>query len=265
MDARVPVTWYNFVKIENNNLSISLEIINYLKEFINFALKKDFVIIIDMHHDDHTWLNIAGTEKEFKKVKLQYKHIWEIVAREFKNYNENLIFEGMNEIIDRSDSNHSDWWGHNKILFKRLNILYKTFVKTVRKFSMLNKKRTLMISTYGAQIHHNALKHFKMVKDKNIIVDLHHYSIKKDNSYFIEKFEPTFKYLINKNIPIFLGEVGVKKEFIQDFDYIKNYLEFLNLHHIKFALWDNGSDRSFINRETAKFSCNKIKDLLTKN
>lgn len=168
--VRIPVTWSNFVSIENNKISISKEIFNYLKEIINYGLSKNFVVILDMHHDDQTWLNIAGTNKEFKKVKNQYVSLWEIIAFEFKDYNENLIFEGMNEVIDRSNKEEYDWWGHKQFLFKRLKVLYKLFIKSVRKFSQNNKERTLMISTYGAQIHHNALKNFKMVKDNNTML-----------------------------------------------------------------------------------------------
>ena len=263
--VRIPVTWCNFINTNNNKISISNEVLDYLKELINYGISKDFIIIVDMHHDDQTWLNIACSKKEFKLVKKQYKKIWEIIAFTFKDYNQNLIFEGMNEVIDRTNTEKYDWWGKKNFLFKNLNKLHNIFIRTVRRYSFQNKNRTLMIPTYGAQIHQHALKHFKMVKDKNIIIDLHYYSKEKDKIYFEEKFKEVFEYLINKKIPIFMGEIGSKKEFIQDFSYIKNYIDFLSLHNIKFALWDNGSSRSFINRQTAKFTHTELINYLKTN
>ena len=260
--VRLPVTWCNFIQIKNKKLSISAELINHLKEIIDYAISKDFIVILDMHHDDKTWLDIACSNKEFKQVKKQFLNIWKVVSFQFKNFNNNLIFEGMNEIINRHYKERDDWWGHYNLCFKRINALYKVFVKTARKF---NKTRTLMISTYGAQIHHNALKHFKMVKDENVIVDLHFYIKEKEQSYLKEHFKFVFEDLISKNIPIFMGEIGVKKAFVQDFDLLKNYVDFLNLHNIKYALWDNGSNRCFINRETAKFSHLELKKQFRKN
>ena len=252
--VRIPVTWSNFIIIKNNKLSIRKDVFNYLNELISYGISKEFIIILDMHHDDQTWLKIATTNQEFKKVKLQYIELWKTIANEFKDYDENLIFEGMNEVVDRTDSENHDWWGKKNILFKRLNHLYKLFVKTIRNYGENNKNRTLMISTYGAQIHHHALKHFKMVKDKNTIVDMHYYTRHNTIQHFEEKFAPTFKYLTTKNIPIILGEIGTKKDCLTDFNIIETYLNFAKQHNIKCVLWDNGSSRSFINRETAQLS-----------
>lgn len=251
--VRIPVTWYNFILIKKNKISISKEVFDHLKEIINYALLNDFIIVLDMHHDDQTWLSVSGTNKEFDRVKKQYEKIWKIIAYEFKDYDKRLIFEGMNEIIDRSNPEKYDWWGHDKTFFKRLYVLYKLFIKSVRRFSKNNKFRTLMISTYGAQIHRHALKYFKMCKDSNIIVDLHYYSKHISVEDLENDFAQTFEYLKKKDIPFFMGEIGMKKELIDNKSAFKTYISFLNSHKIKYALWDNGSSRKFIDRETAQF------------
>lgn len=263
--VRIPVTWCNFITIKNKKVSISAELINHLKEIINYGISKDFIIILDMHHDDQTWLKVACSKKEFKQVRNQYKNIWKNIAFEFKDFNENLIFEGMNEVIDRSNPEKFDWWGHNQLHYKRLNSLYNLFVKSVRKFSLENKKRTLMLSTYGAQIHTQALKRFKMVRDKNTIVDLHHYTRLNTIKHLEEQFMSVFQYLTSKNIPIVLGEIGAKKDCFEDFSIIENYLNFAKSHNLKCILWDNGSSRTFINRQTAKLTHNKLKIYLKNN
>jgi endoglucanase len=264
--VRITVTWCNFITIKNNRIYISNEVINHLKEIIRCAIKNEFIVILNMHHDDQTWLTVAAEKKEFNQIKKQYKKIWENIAFEFKDFNNNLIFEGMNEVIDRSNPEKFDWWGHNKQHFKNLYNLYNLFIKSVRKFSKPNKVRTLMISTYGAQIHKHALKHFKMPKDKNIIVDLHYYSKHTNPEDLKKEFDPTFEYLKNNNIPFFMGEIGMKKELINNHLAFELYFNFLKSHKIKFALWDNGSSRTFINRSTAKLTKTEItKHITNKN
>ena len=259
---RIPVTWCNFIINENNNISISKEVVKHLKNIIDYAINKNLYVILDMHHDDHNWLTVACSNKEFKVIKEHFSKIWQIIAFEFKDYGDNLIFEGMNEIVDRSNKEHHDWIGFKKIFYKRLNKLYSVFVKNVRQFSQNNKERTLMISTYGAQIHDIAIKNFKMTKDDNIILDMHFYSRHNDLEYYEKKFKYVFSKLIKKNIPVILGEIGAKKEAVQDFSILKTYLNFAKQHNIKCVLWDNGSSRSFINRETGEFTHNELKDYL---
>ena len=251
---RIPITWCNFINIDNNVVIISTNFIEYLKEIVDKALASGFVVIIDMHHDDQTWLKVACTKKEFKRVCNIYKQLWTKISYIFKDYNENLVFEGMNEIIDRSDPEYYDWLGKKKVFFKRISKLYKVFIESVRQFSDNNKERVIMISTYGAQIHDIALKNFKYPKDDNIIVDLHFYSKHTDIEYYNRKFEYVKKYLINKNIPIILGEIGTKKGFEQNIEIIKVYKKYADSLNIKCVLWDNGKGRRFVDRTSGKLT-----------
>ena len=258
---RIPVTFCNFLSADKN-ISISSELFKHLKTIIDYAIKKDFYVILDMHHDDQTWLDIAANKKEFKEICNQYFCIWQIVAKEFKDYNHHLIFEGMNEVIDRSNPEKHDWIGQNKSLYKNLNYLYKIFVKAVRCFSSNNLERTLIISTYGAQIHKHAFTHFKLPRDKNLIVDVHYYSKKSGIEHFEQQFKYVKKYLINKNIPLIIGECGIKKDYMFNFSILSTYLDFAKQNNIKCILWDNGSSRQVVNRETGSFTYTELKNYL---
>lgn len=245
---RVPVTWCNFVNISGDVISISSEAIDAIKNIINYAIERDMVVILDMHHDDQTWLKIACDQKEFRKICKVYVRIWDIIAYEFRNYDTNLIFEGMNEVIDRSNPIKHDWVGKDYRCYTKLNKLYKLFVKTARKHSDCNKKRILMISTYGAQIHQRALELFKKPKDKNLIVDVHYYSCHTDVDNYAKEYEWVNKYLINKGVPVILGEIGTKKDCIENPDVLKAYVKYANSVGLKYVLWDNGSSRAYVDR-----------------
>ena len=43
------------------------------ESIIDYAIEKNLYVILDMHHDDQTWLSIAGTNKEFNQVKKQFR------------------------------------------------------------------------------------------------------------------------------------------------------------------------------------------------
>lgn len=250
---RIPITWCNFINIEQGKISLSQPFLTFVKAIIDKAIQEKFVVILDMHHDDQTWLKVACSKKEFKNICKTYRNIWSLIAYSFKDYGENLIFEGMNEIIDRTDPNYYDWVGKNAIFFKRLSKLYDIFIKQARKFSVENKKRTLMISTYGAQIHEVALKNFVLPRDRNLIVDLHFYSKHTDLEYYQDKFKYIRQYFIDKHIPIVLGEIGAKKGYEDNLDIIKVYKEYADSLNIKCVLWDNGTSRKFIDRKTGEY------------
>ena len=251
---RIPITWCNFINIYKNNITLSNEFVIYLKSIIDAALQRDFIVIIDMHHDDQTWLKISCPNNEFNKICYRYKKLWKIVAYQFKDYTKNLIFEGMNEIVDRSNPDKYDWIGKDKKFYKRLNLLYKIFIKSVRRFSKNNKQRTLMISTYGAQIHKTAITNLKIPKDTNVIVDLHFYSRHTEKEYYEEAFKYVNRFLINKNIPVILGEIGVKKDCENKLEVLKAYTNYAKSINLKYILWDSGKSRKFINRETGNIA-----------
>ena len=243
---RFPITWSNFLSIKNEEVSISQEALSHIKNIVSTAIEKGFIVILDMHHDDHSWLQVSGTKKEFEKTCQRYSKIWTLLAQEFKYFSSNLIFEGMNEIIDRSNPYKEDWKGKNKLHFKRLNKL----TTICRNFSQQNMQRTLMIAPYGAQLHKNAISKLKLPKDKNIIVDVHFYSRQNDREFYDYHFQYIKKKLLKKKIPVFVGEIGVIKSMTSDLPLLKSCLDYVGSLGLKYALWDSGSTRKFIDRES---------------
>ena len=153
----------------------------------------------------------------------------------------------MNEVIKITDK--EDWVG-SEFYYNRLNELYEIFITTVRKTGGKNADRFLMITPYGAQIHKFALKGFKLPKDNNLIVDVHFYGKTDDKNVYIEYFSYLKQHFIDKNIPLIVGEIGLKKEYKDNFEYLKVLLNYMKELNLKVYLWDNGSSRKFIDRET---------------
>jgi len=144
---------------------------------------------INTHHDeyyihDNSDSNLAGeTFGLFKFTnagKIEslnvFKRIWEQIADNFKNYNEKVIFEGLNE--PRTMYTPYKWTGGNAEERGVINEHYQTFVDTVRASGGNNDKRILMVNTYGASGLDAAINGLVIPADivqNKIIVSIHSY------------------------------------------------------------------------------------------
>ncbi len=254
---RVPVTWCNFVKLDNNKYTIDESIFTELYTIVDYALSKDIVVIIDMHHDDQNWLSIANADT-FNGVIDMYRQLWTIIATKFNKYNHNVILEGMNEVIDRSNPDKYDWVGNEDVFFERLNYLYQVFVDTVRCTGGNNKTRPLMISTYGAQVHRRAMEELKLPKDDNLVLDVHYYCSSTEEYDYTKYFDRWSEYSKNNNIPVIIGECGLKKGQGDIDTFVKLYVGNASKRNLKCVLWDNGGNRKFIERTDGGISGDAI-------
>jgi len=100
--------------------------------------------------------------------------IWEQIADRFKDFPQNLIFEGQNEPRITDDSS-IEWWGNNEG-YEVLNRLNSKFVDLVRRSGGRNNQRQLIIPTYAASIGSAPVQGFVMVNDQQTTVSVHRYA-----------------------------------------------------------------------------------------
>lgn len=267
--VRVPVTWGLQLEEDNGKYTIKKDWLDRVKEVVDYCVKADTYVIVNMHHDDQSWLNISANDSDWKKIKDKYKQIWEQIAEKFKDYDEHLILEAANEItattkFDGCGDSDTDkcWWGHNQEAFDRINELYKIFVDTVRSTGENNSKRYLMLPTYGAQWYDNQID--KLVipnNDKHIIMDIHWYQA---DFYDKEKNRWVFELLKNyrdKNgISVILGETGVQKANTSEknISFGENVVKLAEEYNIPVCLWDDGGDMQLLDRRTLKWNDEKF-------
>lgn len=87
--------------------------------------------IINVQHDcgggEETWLR-ADKEMYENGMSKKYEYLWEQIAEYFKDYDEKLIFESFNEILDKNLT----WSSSNQESYEIVNKLNQLFVDTVR-------------------------------------------------------------------------------------------------------------------------------------
>ncbi|MCL1903473.1 MAG: cellulase family glycosylhydrolase [Oscillospiraceae bacterium] len=168
---RIPVTWFK-VADPDKNLTIHPNFMKRIKTVVDWAYEEGMYIILNTHHEEYlmpistidkndpdykpneknTPMEITAEDRELAESTVE--RLWEQIAEEFKDYNERLIFEGINE--PRTVLSDREWMGGFEFEREMINNLTQIFVDTVRATGGNNRYRVLMVPTYAASSHTSA-------------------------------------------------------------------------------------------------------------
>jgi hypothetical protein len=166
---RVPVTWYPHMGISTTGLKWDISTWNptsvdpawmaRVKEIVDYIIEEDMYCILNVHHDTGAsntgWLKASTTY--YSKYKSTYENLWTEIATEFKDYDDHLLFEGYNEMLDEYNSwcfaslaaagNYNATSAADS--YTAINSYAQSFVTAVRATGGNNAERNLVVSTYG--------------------------------------------------------------------------------------------------------------------
>lgn len=251
--VRVPVTWYNHMNYANN--SIDEKWMDRVEEVVNYVLDNDMICIINVHHDTGAEGWLRASTKNYEKKSARFEAIWQQVAERFKDYDDDLLFEGFNEILD----DNNEWVAPSEEATTVVNELNQIFVDTVRASGGNNETRCLIVNTYAAGGNGAVTKNFVLpedsVKDK-LIVEAHIYQPyqftaeefpeaitwehgKGTMEAYLQNMKKTF---VKNGIPVIIGEFGCvdKNNMLERTTYTQRYLDVCSKMGIKCIWWDNG-------------------------
>lgn len=252
--VRIPVSWNEHM----NGNKIDGDWLNRVNEVVDYVIDNDMYAIINVHHDDYTWLNPSKADEAAVKAKLV--SIWEQLSERFRNYDQHLLFEGMNE--PRIIGGQDEWTGGTAEEREVINHLFQAFVDTVRKSGGNNSSRALIITSHAASIEADAVNDIVVPDDDRIIVSIHYYSPwdfaggengKSDWGSDSEKKEldKGFDFLkskfIDKGVPVIIGEFGAtnKNNDSVRASYMEYYVKSAKSRGITCFIWDNGTKDEF--------------------
>ncbi len=228
--VRIPVTWGDMIDDENG-YAIDEAWIGRVQEIVDYCMDLGMYAIINIHHDgvinSGGWLNVASDDID--AVYEKYTCVWRNIANRFRDYDEHLIFESINEIscMDTDDSNK------NSDAAKKYDVpiimnLNQIFVNVVRSTGSNNEHRWLAVLSHFANAKDN---YFKMPTDsyntKNrLMYSAHIYKSTTEPRWEYNKFindknveKDGVKSMVDgiksmrtasatKNYPLILGEYG---------------------------------------------------------
>ncbi len=256
---RIPVTWYRQLS-KDGAFTVEPAFMARVKEVVDMAMSEGLYVIINMHHEE--WLNCKTLDKDYEKIGQQLAAIWRQISDTFAEYDQHLIFEGMNE--PRMKDTPSEWNG-NEAGIAAVNYLNQVFVNTVRTDAKgHNGERALMIPTYAASSSASNMIAHKLPqwngKDaENIIVSIHSYTpydfclsdtMTNFNKLFTNHTMPIDMifynikgHFINKGIPVVIGETGATNK--DNTVARENWAYYMGKqaasYGVPIVIWDNGA------------------------
>lgn len=176
---RLPVAW-SFRMDENNKIYEPLD--KRVQEIVDMAIESGMYVILNVHWDGG-WINDPkyGFSKNWNECWKKYTDIWTQICERYKDYDEHLIFESLNE-----EGCFDDVWNHysnstqdkKKTAYEILNRINQQFVNIVRDSGGKNSSRYLLIAGYATDIDLTCDENFVMPTDKKkrTMISVHYYT-----------------------------------------------------------------------------------------
>jgi len=154
---RIPVTWYNHMNAQNQ---VDAAWMARVKQVVDYVLDAGMYCILNVHHDtgdgNTHWLH--ASMDTYNSTKARYEALWQQVAETFKDYDQRLLFESYNEMLDKYNSwNFATFnrpGGYDSAdaadAYQAINSYAQSFVSVVRATGGNNARRNLVVNTYGA-------------------------------------------------------------------------------------------------------------------
>jgi len=286
---RFPVTWLYFID-DNGNINSDWKFL--VKKVVDLIIKENLYCILNIDKDGYygNWLSF-GIE-----AKNKYINLWTQIANEFKDYNNYLIFESMNEVYFYNKRYDFDY----EVLFD----FNQAFIDIIRNSGGNNIERLLIIAGAYDDLDMTCSSEYKTPVDpfNKFAISLHYYEPSPftreyyyepynwtDSSsgmvyiyepvlswgnqieYFqiIKDFELMKNTFVNKGIPVIISEVGVLTEERKKIESIREYLYMLfslssDYDGIMSCLWDTSNkeygEMNYYDRENDIWYDEKLKE-----
>ena len=269
---RVPVTWWPHMEATFNSVSwnnqtnalnpwdpeadpigtqIDKEWMDRVQEVVDYVIDEGMYCILNVHHDTGTYSTswIKASMANYNKNKDTFAAIWKQIANRFKDYDDKLIFEGYNEVLDPYDSwcystlGRPNGYNSNDAAdaYNAINSYAQLFVNTVRATGGNNAQRNLALCTYAAapgagtwNSHlQDPLKEMKKptdTTDGHIMFEVHSY-LQTDNlnncKYTVDQMLRDINTYLAPKGPVIFGEWGTSEDGVDYWnDYRENTLEY---------------------------------------
>ena len=234
--VRVPVTWYPHMDEDGK---VREDWMARVHDVVDYVINEGMYCLLNVHHDTGTtsgaW--IKADMDDYAKQKERYEYLWKQIAEEFKDYDERLLFEGYNEMLDLYNSwNFASYKTPNgydeevaRSAYDAVNAYAQSFVNTVRATGGNNLQRNLVCTIYCAcegtgstwnKHLQDPAKEMVMptdVVDNHLAVEMHYYRKLDDMEAVYKSVDllmTNLKTLLAERlgVPVIIGEWGPRND-----------------------------------------------------
>lgn len=223
---RIPVSWVMGHIVDADNMTIDEAWVNRVKEIVNYCVADGLYVIINDHWDGG-WIEVDGfsasrdsyiavDEATIVSKSDKLKKLWTNIANAFKDYDEHVVFAGLNEPFQEYNLFNT----HHKELTPILERYNQAFVDAVRSTGGNNTSRVLVVQGPSTNIS-STCSYLTMPTDSKpdrLMVEVHYYDPWNFTSGQVDtwndaasvktQFESMKTNFVDKKIPVIVGECG---------------------------------------------------------
>ncbi|MBQ3857265.1 MAG: cellulase family glycosylhydrolase [Prevotella sp.] len=225
--VRIPTSWVMGHITDAENMTIDPAWLARVKEIVDYCISDGLYVFINDHWDGG-WIEEEGFSKTSSSYEAvdetiiadkvnKLKKLWTNIATYFKDYNEYLMFAGLNEPFQE----YSLFGTRHSELTPILERYNQAFVDAVRATGGNNAKRVLIVQGPSTNIS-STVNYFNMPTDTEngkLMVEVHYYepwdfcgsNATKDwnaDASVKTSFESLKTKFVNHDIPVVIGEYG---------------------------------------------------------
>ena len=268
---RIPVSWHNHLT-DTTNYTIDSDWMARVKEIVDWAIEDGMYVILNVHHDNQTASNIATGAGKFgfaisttsttvqNKSKTYLGKVWTQIANTFKDYDEKLIFEVLNEPRDVGSA--FEWYMADSTKAKSycdvITDYENTCISAIRSTGGNNEYRYIMVPSYAASgTMQVTLSNYTLPTDTaadKLLLSTHAYSpnyfaMADSDATFGSDDEASLTSIFNflktnytdKGIGVVMGEASAsnKNNTAERIKWVNDYFTKAKNAGIPVVLWDN--------------------------
>lgn len=247
--VRIPVTWRWHIGAAPN-YTVDAAWMSRVEEVVNYVLKDGMYAIVNMHHDE--WISLMPNADQ-TAISDQITKLWTQIANRFKNSDEHLIFETMNE---PRTTDSTQWTGGTAAARTILNSYNLAAVNAIRATGGNNALRHIMIPTHAANASTTCINALVIPNnDPRIIVSLHTYypnnismggattwGTAADKTAMATELDRIYNLLPAKGRAVVIGEWGTinQDNLAVRVDHAQTYAQDVTARGMCPIWWDNG-------------------------
>ncbi|TBL68319.1 cellulase family glycosylhydrolase [Paenibacillus thalictri] len=280
--VRIPITWDVYIG-PGPDYKIDHDWMNRVEQVIDWALKRDLYVMINVHHDNYIWATQMAVDPTTGKFTDNFNNnmdklekVWAQIAQRFNYKSEKLMFEVLNEpdkgdLQDKNDTpaDPDDPGRKNHLTKDEVNVMNFRMLKAIRNSGVHNDKRLVVIGAEGDNSE-DAVDHLIMPQDRYVLATFHYYTpwdfvsnwwgrttwgSDADKQEMDKYFRPVYDKFVRNGVPVIVGEFGtVGKVYEHSKEYYYDYMMQLSYKY-GFApiYWDNGNDNLDRKNHTWRF------------
>lgn len=259
--VRIPVTWDNHL---DSNYNIDSAWLDRVQTVVDYVIDNDMYAILNIHHEDD-W--VVTSYSSMNASKSAITKVWTQIANRFKNYDDKLIFETLNE--PRNVGESTEWSGGTEESRNLVNIYNQTALDAIRATGGNNSVRFVMVPTHSASSCYNAINGFVLPDDTangRLIVSQHLYTpydfalnengtsywgSDSDKAALRSEMDTVYNKFCANGIPVVIGEFNAlyKNNDSSRANWAKYFVSYAKSKGMACVVWDNGaSDMGLLNR-----------------